>query len=130
MMGFVIGHCLTVVFGNLAMVAIVHRVIPHVRLWPRLRTPFVGAVVLALVARFALLPWASRAYTLPVAVVLGAAVFVAVIYVIDRPAFHDAVGLVRSKKLDVGEETEAPIEAATSEPPADGGAIGEAEAEG
>jgi O-antigen/teichoic acid export membrane protein len=91
-LAFALGYSVHVVLGNLAVVVVLKRLLPEVRLTRRLRACVLAAVVAALFGRWALLPWLTTGLLLTAAVLCLALVFVAIAVWLDR----SLLGAIRS----------------------------------
>jgi PST family polysaccharide transporter len=92
---FSLAYCVHVLFGNLAAVFAVRKLVPAAHLWPRIRAAGVSATVAALFARGALLPWITGPLTLTVTVLAVTAVYGAVVALLDRSALVELRAIVQ-----------------------------------
>jgi PST family polysaccharide transporter len=109
MIGFAAGYCVHVVVGNIAILVVVLYVIPGVRTTRRLLSSIGGGLVVWGVGYY-VGPHAMTVFRFIGATALCLAVYAAVLFVLDRQGFRDAIALVplsRKKK---------PAEASDSEP--------------
>ena len=95
---FALGYCVHILFGNLAVVFVVKRLIPEAKLWPRIRAGMLCALVTWLVARWLLLPWAQGILSLTAAVLAAIAVFALAIAVFDRSALLELWAMMRKRR--------------------------------
>jgi len=93
--GFALALAVPTVLGNIALVVVLHRLTPQVRLWSRGWSAAAGAVVVALLGHYVLGPWAITPATLAAAVVALAGVFAGIVMLVDRSALDDALSMVR-----------------------------------
>jgi hypothetical protein len=96
--GFAIGACVPMVLGNFVVIAILKRLLPDARLWPRTRALILGGLVVGVVGRFALCPWATGPLTFTLSVVASAAVFLTIVGIFDRSAIEEIVVLIGARK--------------------------------
>jgi O-antigen/teichoic acid export membrane protein len=92
---FALGYCVHIVVGNLAVVFAVRRLLPGASIWRQVRAGTLGAVALAALGRFLLLPWARGPLSLAVAVIVALGVFVALLAVFDREGLRDLFAMLR-----------------------------------
>ena len=95
---FALGYCIHILFGNLAVVFVVKRLIPEAKLWPRIRAGMLCALVTGLVARGLLLPWAQGVVSLTAAVLAAITVFAVAIAVFDRSALLELWAMMRKRR--------------------------------
>jgi O-antigen/teichoic acid export membrane protein len=96
-LAFAIACSVHVVVGNLAVVIVLKRMLPHVQFWPRLRGAVIAMGALAIAGRFAIDRWIDGAATLVLAILLALVLFLGVLFALDRAALKDALALVRNK---------------------------------
>jgi PST family polysaccharide transporter len=96
--GFAIGACIPMVLGNFVVLMILKRLIPDARLWPRTRALLLGGLVVGIVGRFALCPWATSPLSFTLSVVASAAVFLMVVGIFDRSAIEEIAVLIGARK--------------------------------
>jgi O-antigen/teichoic acid export membrane protein len=92
--GFSIGYSVHVVVGNLLLVVLADKLVPHARLLHRVGAPAVAGAAVFAVARFLCAGWVHGLAQLVLAMLLLAVVHVAVLHVIDRRALLQALTLV------------------------------------
>jgi len=92
--GFVLGYCVHIVVGNLAVLGVVRRQIPEVRILVPLRAPALAALGAAAVGWFVLRPVATTPLRLGVVLVLALAVHVGIFALADRQAIAIARDLL------------------------------------
>jgi PST family polysaccharide transporter len=95
MIGFVLGNCVHIVVGNAAVIFVVARLMPGLRIVRPLLPPLAGALGAFVIAWFWARHWAWSGASLTAAVVLMLAANLAIVALIDRHAVRDAVGLFR-----------------------------------
>lgn len=103
-LGFVVGYCVHVVVGNLAVVYVLRRLVPNARLWPSIRPALVATFLAALTGRLLLLPWIDTVVSLIAGVLALAIVFAAVVLLLDGNARVEAwrlIGRLRRRRADV-----------------------------
>lgn len=110
-LGFVVGSCIPMVVGNALLFYVTMRVFPEARLWPRVRAAVVGGVVVGLVGHYTMAGWAFGPVLFPIAVVLLALLFLAVVFAIDRSLLTDALQII-PRKRKASESPPAPDPAA------------------
>jgi PST family polysaccharide transporter len=96
-LSFAIGYCVHIVVGNLAVVFAVRRLLPEARIWRQMRASCLGAVVVAGLGRWLLLPWAKGPATLAAALILALAVFALLLAVLDREGLRDLSAMLRRR---------------------------------
>jgi O-antigen/teichoic acid export membrane protein len=96
-LGFCIGYCIPVVLGNCLVVVVLKRIIPQIRLWPRIRAALVGCVLTATIGVRLLSPWALGPFTLVASIFIDAAAFLVCIWVLDRRSLIDALAILSRK---------------------------------
>jgi PST family polysaccharide transporter len=94
-LSFSLAYCVHILFGNLAVLFAVKKVLPTAHLWPRIRVALASAIGTAVVARWVLLPWITGPATLTVAVLAIIAVFGGVVALLDRSALVELLALVQ-----------------------------------
>jgi O-antigen/teichoic acid export membrane protein len=94
--GFALGYSVHVVVGNLVIIALASRLIPHARLLRRLWSPALAGIVVYLLARNVLASRAVDGIHFVVSAASLAAVHVAVLLLLDRRAILDALKIVPS----------------------------------
>jgi hypothetical protein len=92
---FSLAYCIHIVFGNLAVVFAVRKLVPAAHLWPGIRAASISAIAAALFARFALLPWTTGPITLAMAIIAVTAVFGGAVVLLDRSAIVELRTLVQ-----------------------------------
>jgi PST family polysaccharide transporter len=97
-LSFTLGYCIHIVFGNLAVIFVVKRLLPGARLWPRIRAGILASAGAAAVGRWGLLPWARGPLTLVLAVLAVLGAFVATLAVIDRSGLRELWAMARKKR--------------------------------
>lgn len=95
---FTIGYCVHILFGNVAVILVIKRLLPEARLWPRIRAGIAAALGAAALGRAALLPWANGPFTLAAAVLAALAAFVLLLALLDRSALLEVLALARRKQ--------------------------------
>lgn len=93
MMGFAVGYCVHVVVGNLALIVVADRLVPHSRVLRRLVVPAIAGGATFLVARLCA-SWVSSLWTLLPALLLLAATHVVVLLLIGKQGIKDALSLI------------------------------------
>jgi O-antigen/teichoic acid export membrane protein len=96
-LAFAIACSVHVVVGNLAVVIVLKRMLPHVQFWPRLRGAVIAMGALAIAGRFAIDRWIDGVGTLVLAILLALVLFLGVLFALDRAALKDVLALVRNK---------------------------------
>jgi PST family polysaccharide transporter len=96
-LSFSLAYCVHIVFGNLAVVFAVRRLLPKTRIWLQMRACCLGAIVAAAVGRWLGLPWARGPVTLGLAVVSVLAVFGLLVALADREGLADVAAMLRRK---------------------------------
>jgi O-antigen/teichoic acid export membrane protein len=99
-LGFAIGYCVPMVLGNAVVLVVVRRLVPGLRLWPRMRALILGAISIAVVGRFGMAPYVLGVFTFSAAVLACAAIFLAVVGAFDRTVIHDILVLIRIRKSE------------------------------
>jgi O-antigen/teichoic acid export membrane protein len=97
-LSFSLAYCVHILFGNLAAVFAIKKLLPSARLWPRLRAATVSAVAAAIVARSVLLPWTKGPITLTAAVLTTIAVFGGIVMLLDRSVLLEIRALVQKNR--------------------------------
>jgi hypothetical protein len=87
------------VLVNVVFIVALKRLVPELRIWRRVRAAILAAVVVAWVGIRWLSGWATTPYSFAACALLAAAFFAAVIAVVDRKAFNDAISIFRGKQL-------------------------------
>jgi O-antigen/teichoic acid export membrane protein len=96
-LGFSIGYCVHIVVGNLAVVFAVRRLLPEARIWRQMRAGCLGAVAVAALGRWLLLPWAKGPLTLALALLLALGTFALLLALLDREGLRDLTAMLRRK---------------------------------
>lgn len=86
--GFVLGLCVHVVVGNLAVLAVLRRLLPEVSFLRAVHAPAAGGLVTAALGWLVLRPWATDLPRLAVALVGAALLHGAVVVLLDRQALR------------------------------------------
>jgi O-antigen/teichoic acid export membrane protein len=97
MQGFAYGFIVHVVVGNSAVVFMLRRWLPEVRLWPRIRGNIFAAVGTAVVSHVWLSPWATRLPTFLLAAAVCGVVYLALVALVDRQAVLALRALLRRR---------------------------------
>jgi O-antigen/teichoic acid export membrane protein len=97
MHGFAYGFIVHVVVGNSAVVFMLRRWLPEVRLWPRIRGNILAGVGTAVVSHIWLSPWATRLPTFLLAAAACVVVYLALLAVVDRKSVLALYGLLRRR---------------------------------
>ncbi len=97
MYGFAYGFLVHVVVGNAAVVIMLRRWLPDVRLWVRIRGNLAAAVGTAVISHVCFSPWANRLPSLVLALALSSLVHLALLVVVDRPAVLSLYAIVRRR---------------------------------
>ena len=63
-LSFTIAYCLHIFVGNTAVIYAVKKLIPETRLRPKMQPAIVAGLAVALIARWAFLPWATGPFSL------------------------------------------------------------------
>ncbi len=84
--GFVLGYCVHIVIGNLALLLVLPRVIPEARILRSLAAPGAGAVLVAVLGWFVLRPWATTPVRLCIGISIAFAVHVVSFALVDPTA--------------------------------------------
>lgn len=82
--GYAYGYCLHVVVGNLLMLALTPRLVPHARLLSRFVGPILGGLGVYFVGKYACASWAMTPSSFIAAVGLLLAVHAAILGMVDR----------------------------------------------
>lgn len=98
-LGFSIAYASHVVVGNVAVLIVLRRKFPKIRLLRRVIGPLLGGLAVAAVGRLVLLPQVTGVGTFIGAVLASMVVFVAVLALIDREAVRRVLRFFRRKKL-------------------------------
>jgi PST family polysaccharide transporter len=94
--GFAIGYCVHVVVGNLVIIALTARLIPHSRLLRRLWSPALGGAVVYFLARYVLAGRADSMLGFIGSAALLLATHAALLFLFDRRGMMDALKIVPS----------------------------------
>ena len=86
MSGFILGYCVHIVVGNVAVLWVVRREIPELRIVAPLRAPALAALGTAAVGWLVLRPWATTPVRLVAALALAVVVHVGIFAAADRHA--------------------------------------------
>jgi hypothetical protein len=97
-LSFSLAYCVHILFGNLAAIFAVKKLLPSARLWPRMRAATGSAVAAAIVARWVLLPWTKGPITLTAAVLTTIAVFGGAVMLLDRSVLVELRALVQKNR--------------------------------
>jgi O-antigen/teichoic acid export membrane protein len=92
--GFVYGMCVPVVVGNVAVLFVVHHLVPEARLAKPLWGPAAGGLLVAAIGWFVLRPWADTPLKLAAGVAVALAAHLAAFAAVDPQAFRAAKELV------------------------------------
>ena len=93
-LGFAVGYSVHVVVGNLVIIALASRLIPHARLLRRMWSPALAGVVVYLAARFVLAAQAVDGLHFVLSAGLLLAVHAAALFLFDRRGILDALRIV------------------------------------
>jgi hypothetical protein len=102
MYGFAYGFIVHVVVGNAAVVVMLRRWLPEVRLWPRIRGNLIAAVGTAVVARLWIAPWASRLAMFILALAVCGVLHGVLLAIFDRQAVLSLLRFVRRESVSDG----------------------------
>jgi O-antigen/teichoic acid export membrane protein len=94
--GFALGYSVHVVVGNLVIIALASRLIPHARLLRRLWSPALAGIGVYLLARYVLAARAVDGIHFILSAASLAAVHVAALFLLDRRGILDALKIVPS----------------------------------
>jgi O-antigen/teichoic acid export membrane protein len=94
MIGLAAGYCSHVVIGNLVVLAVMRRIFPTVRFWTRIRGSLAGCAVVVASGHFVLAPFVTGIPSFALAAVVLAAVYAAVVWIVDRGALLQAFAVV------------------------------------
>ncbi len=94
-LGFTIGFCIPVVFGNAVVLVILKRLVPDAHLWPRTRALILGCLAVMAFGRVLLAPACTGPFSFGLGVLASAALFLAVVGALDRSAIVEIRALVR-----------------------------------
>jgi PST family polysaccharide transporter len=97
-MGFVVGSCMPMIFGNALLCYVTLRTFPEVRLWRRVRVSIVGGLVVAFVGRYTFGGWAYGPVRFIAAVLALAALFCMVVLALDRALLADALQIIPKRR--------------------------------
>ncbi|MDF3064706.1 MAG: undecaprenyl-diphospho-oligosaccharide flippase [Polyangiaceae bacterium] len=92
--GYAYGYCLHVLVGNILMLSLTPRLVPHARLASRFKGPVLGGIGVYLVGKYALASWAMTPLTFISAVVALLAVHAAVLALVDRRRLFESFSLL------------------------------------
>jgi teichuronic acid exporter len=95
---FALGYVVHIVVGNLAVIVVVTRLLPTIRVLPLIAPGLLAGAATAAVCRWLILPWATGPLQLIVAATLALGAFVAALAVLDRSTLGELVALVRGRK--------------------------------
>lgn len=96
-LSFAVGYCVHIVIGNLAVVFAVRRLLPEARIWRQMRAGVLGAVGIAALGRWVVLPWSSGPASLVVGVLVVVGAFAALLALLDREGLADLTSMLRRK---------------------------------
>jgi len=102
MYGFAYGFIVHVIVGNAAVVVMLRRWLPDVRLWPRIRGNLIAAVGTAVVSRLWIAPWASRLPMFILAVAACGVLHGVLLAIFDRQAVLSLLRFVRRGSVSDG----------------------------
>ncbi len=88
--GFVLGYCVHVVVGNVALLLVLPAAIPQARLVRPLVAPALGGLAVATLGWFVLRPWATTPLRLAAGVAMAFAIDLAIFAALDRQAIDGA----------------------------------------
>lgn len=94
MIGYSAGYCVHVLVGNLVLIVVAERLVPHVRLLRRLVVPTIAGGAVFLAARFGCAAWVQSPLTLIAALLLLAAVHVGVVLLVGRKSLKEALTII------------------------------------
>jgi PST family polysaccharide transporter len=95
MLGFSVGYCVHVVVGNLVLIVVADRLVPHARIVRRLLVPAVAGGVTFVVARLCA-DWVASLVTLLPALLLLAATHVLTLLLFGKRSLKEAFSLIPS----------------------------------
>jgi PST family polysaccharide transporter len=98
-LGYVFGSCNPMVVGNALLMALVAKKFPKVRLWHDCRASLAGSVVIALLGKTVIVQHIEGAFTLIIAVLGLAVVFLGIVALLDREFARSLIPMVKSRKL-------------------------------
>jgi PST family polysaccharide transporter len=93
MMGFAVGYCVHVVVGNLVLIGVADRLVPHARLLRRFVVPAIAGCATFLVARLCA-NWVGSLLTLLPALLLLAATHVVTLLLLGKRGLKEALSLI------------------------------------
>jgi O-antigen/teichoic acid export membrane protein len=108
-LGYSIGYCLPVVVGNCGVLYVLKRQLPKLRVWVRLRASSAGALIVALLGRYLLAPWAAAPHKLLLAVLAEMAAFALTMTLLDRSSVRDALSLLPKAQKARNVSEDAPL---------------------
>jgi len=88
--GFVLGYCVHVIVGNVAILFVARRELPEIRLFRPMAAPALGAVLVAAVGWLVLRPWATTPLRLGIGVALAGALHLGTFALVDPQAIRMA----------------------------------------
>jgi O-antigen/teichoic acid export membrane protein len=94
---FSLAYCVHIVVGNLAVVFAVRKLLPEARIWRQIRAGCVGAIAVAALGRWLILPWAKGPATLALAVLLALGAFGLLLAMLDREGLRELTAMLRRK---------------------------------
>jgi O-antigen/teichoic acid export membrane protein len=92
--GYAFGYCLHVVLGNVLMLALTPRLVPHARLASRFGGPLLAGIGVYLVGKYVCASWAVTPVSFVAAVLLMLAVHAAILGLIDRRRLIESFSLL------------------------------------
>jgi PST family polysaccharide transporter len=96
--GFVAVYVFWMIFGNIALIILMRRKVPAVRVLRQVRGPIVGALAIAVLGKLWLSTLALAAPSLVFAILVSAVVFCLAASVVDPAPFRDLIALARPRK--------------------------------
>lgn len=97
-MGFVVGSCIPMVVGNALLLYVIGKEFPEARFWPRFRSPVAGCIVIAVLGKWLVAPWAWGALKFTGGVLVLAAIYAVVVFLLDRALLRDALQILPKRK--------------------------------
>jgi PST family polysaccharide transporter len=97
-LAFSIAYCVHILFGNLAAVFAVKKVLPDAHVWPRIRAAGASAVVTAVVGRTLLLPLSRGPVTLSLAILGITAAFAGMVALLDKTVLVELRVMMRGQR--------------------------------